>query len=195
MVSTPDPGSINDDDFERDLVRNDLRVDPGRWGWSPGRVLGLIVVIAMSAFWVWAFIWSPRGHPDELDDPAYAEASEIRCATARTEIDAVPAAAEAVDPADRATQLQQTNGILRSMVADLRATAPSPETRDGELVEKWLADWDTYLDDRDRYRDRLSEGNDTIFEVTARDGDQITGLLDLFADINGMASCQSPGDV
>ena len=186
---------MNDDEFERELQRNDLRVDPGRWGWSPGRVLGLLVVLAMAAFWAWAFIWSPRGHPDRLDDPAYAEASELRCADARSLIDEVPAAADAVDPADRAAQLAQTNAILVAMVADLRATAPAADTPDGDLVAKWLADWDTYLADRDRYMQRLSEGTDTIFEVTARDGDQITALLDLFADVNGMASCQSPGDV
>lgn len=194
-MRTPDPDEMDDDEFERELDRNDLRPEAGTWGWTPGRVVGIVLVLAMAGFWLWAFLWSPRGHPDELDDPAFTVAAETRCAAALEDLRTVPSADEAVDLDDRADQLVVTTGILSEMVADLRATAPPPAVRDGALVARWLDDWDTYIADRNIYIDRLRAGEDTIFEVTARDGDQITAPLDLFATINRMPSCQAPGDV
>ena len=186
---------MDDDEFERELDRNNLRPDAGRWGWTPGRVIGMLLVLGMAGFWLWAFLWSPRGHPDELDDPAFTVAAESRCATALEDVLEVPSAEQAADLDERADQLVATTGILVMMVADLRAQAPSATVRDGELVDRWLDDWETYIGDRQIYIDRLRAGEDTIFEVTARDGDQITSPLDLFATINRMPSCQAPGDV
>lgn len=194
-MKTPDTDAMGDDDFERELDRNDLRPDAGRWGWTPGRVIGILLILGMAAFWLWAFLWSPRGHPDELDDPAFTVAAETRCSVALGELREIPGANTAADLDDRADQLVLTTAILSEMVADLRADAPSPTIRDGELVDRWLDDWETYLADREIYIDRLRAGDDTIFEVTARDGDQITSPLDLFATINRMPSCQAPGDV
>ena len=195
LVETPDTDRMDDDEFERELDRNNLRPDGGSWGWTPGRVIGILLVLGMAGFWLWAFLWSPRGHPDELDDPAFTVAAEARCAVAVEEVRAVPSADQATDLDDRADQLVITTGILDEMVSDLRAQAPSPTIRDGELVDAWLDDWDTYIADRFIYIERLRAGEDTIFEVTARDGDQITAPLDLFATINRMPSCQAPGDV
>lgn len=186
---------MGDDEFERELDRNNLRPETGSWGWTPGRVIGILLILAMAAFWLWAFLWSPRGHPDELDDPAFTVAAEDRCAAALDELREVPSAETALDLDDRADQLVVTTGILTEMVADLRADAPSSTIRDGELVDRWLDDWDTYIADRNIYIERLRAGEDTIFEVTARDGDHITSPLDLFATINRMPSCQAPGDV
>ena len=186
---------MDDDEFERELDRNNLRIETGRWGWTPGRVVGVLLILAMAAFWTWAFLWSPRGHPDELDDPAFTIAAETRCAVALEQLNEVPSADQAANLDDRADQLVISTGILTELVADLRADAPSPAIRDGELVSRWLDDWETYIADRNTYIDRLRAGEDTIFEVTARDGDQITSPLDLFATINRMPSCQAPGDV
>ena len=186
---------MDDDEFERELERNNLRPEAGTWGWTPGRIIGILLILGMAAFWLWAFLWSPRGHPDELDDPAFTVAAETRCATALEELREVPSAGQAADLNDRADQLVITTDILAAMVADLREGAPSPTIRDGELVSRWLDDWDTYIADRNIYIDRLRAGEDRIFEVTARDGDQITSPLDLFATINRMPSCQAPGDV
>lgn len=111
------------------------------------------------------------------------------------DLELIPRALEAESPEERATQLVRSNALFTSMVADLREDAPPAGTRDGALVGQWLADWDVYLDDRDAYRARLELGVDTAFEVSARDRRQITSSIDLFADVNGMPSCMTPGDV
>lgn len=194
-MSSPDE-PVHNPAFEDELERHELRPpEDGRWGWSLGRVAAGAAMIGMLAFWIWGLSpLAPRGHPDELDDDAFPVFAEARCAEALVAIDQVPSALEAQTPLDRAGQLTATNGVLFTMVEDLRANVPAAE-RDNELISRWLDDWDTYLDDREVYRTRLTEGIDTAFEVTARDSQQITELLDLFADVNGMASCMSPGDV
>lgn len=193
-MDAPDD-SVDDDAFETALDDAGLRPDDGRWGWSIGRIVSVALVLAMAVFWIWAFLWSPRGHPDELDDPAFPELAERRCTRALEELATVPSAREATGLDDRAQQIEATTGMLAAMVADLRGSAPAEGTRDGDLVKRWLSDWDVYIGDRYTYADRFRQGVDTAFEVTAIGGDQVTSALDLFATINRMPSCASPGDV
>jgi hypothetical protein len=193
---------MDDDEFESELRRHDLRADGdepddgGSWGFSPGRIASLVLVGAMLAFWIWAFSpWAPRGHPDELDDSAFSELAEVRCAASVEDLNAVPGARNAADLADRAQQIEQTSAILSIMVVDLAEYIPAGPSRDADLVERWLRDWDIYIGDRLKYAEKFSQGIDTAFEVTAIDGDQVTSALDLFATINRMPSCVAPGDV
>ncbi|MGI9624637.1 MAG: hypothetical protein ACR2PK_17530 [Acidimicrobiales bacterium] len=185
---------MDDQQFEEDLRRNSLRVEEGRWGWTVGRSIAAVLVLVMLAFWTWAFLWSPRGHPDELDSTTFPEFAEESCSVALEELSQVPGASTARDLEDRAVQLETTTAILSLMVADLRAEAPKSGD-DAELVARWLADWETYLSDRLAYAADFRAGIDKAFSVTAVDGDQVTSALDLFATINRMPSCIAPGDV
>lgn len=193
---------MDDDEFESELRRHHLRAggdepdDGGSWGLSPGRIASLVLVGCIIAFWIWAFSpLAPRGHPDELDDSAFSELAEVQCAASLLDLNAVPGARNAADLADRAQQIEQTSAILSIMVADLAEQVPAGPSRDADLVERWLRDWDIYIGDRLRYANQFSQGIDTAFEVTAIDGDQVTSALDLFATINRMPSCIAPGDV
>lgn len=196
---------MDDDEFEAELRRHDLRADAseadydpdgGSWGWSPGRIASIVALIAMIGFWVWAFSpLAPRGHPDELDSRTFPEFAEPRCVAALEEIDQVEPAKEASDLLDRAAQIETATDVLVLMVADLEASAPQVGTHDGDLVDRWLSDWRIYLEDRYRYAANFRDGIDQAFQVTAIDGDQVTSPLDLFAEVNGMGSCVSPSDV
>lgn len=190
---------MDDEQFEAELRRNDLRPDPvdaGRSGWTPGRVLAVVGVAAMAAFWVWAFSpWAPRGNPDELDDPAFARAAEQRCAAVLDELARLPGAPEAVDALDRARQIDESTVILAELVDDLMAIAPDPAGRDGDLVRRWLADWVVYIGDRYAYADDFRNGIDAPFAVTAVRGEQVTEPIDAFAVVNAMPSCATPADV
>ncbi len=169
--------------------------DPSPARVSLGRIAAVVALLAMALFWIWAF--SPladRDNPDRLEDRTFPLAAEPVCAAAVAALDDVPPASEALDPPDRARQLDQSGAILAAMVAELRAIdAEDPEA--ARIVSLWLDDWEVYLGDRARYADRLRAGEDTAFVVTEKNGDQITEPIDVFAGVNDMPSCATPLDV
>ncbi len=160
-----------------------------------GRVAAVVALLGMALFWIYAF--SPladRDNPDRLDVRTFPLAAEQVCAAAIAALEQVPPASEAIDPPDRAGQLDQSGAILATMVAELRTIDPEdPEA--ARIVSLWLDDWETYLGDRARYADRLRAGEDVAFVVTEKGGNQITEPIDVFADINDMPSCATPLDV
>lgn len=199
-VNDAEPEPLSDAAFERALDDHNLREDPaelGTWGWTPGRVLASLLVLAMVLWWVWAFSpLAPRGHPDALEDRAFAIRAEVVCAEALDDVaDQVDPAFEAADQSERADQIREATDIFTLMVAELAGFAPDPTTRDGSLVDQWLIDWGIYLEDRYAYADDFSAGIDAAFSVTVVGGGQVTDRIDSFANANGMTSCISPTDV
>ncbi len=191
---------IDDADFEDELRKHNLRSpepdEDGSWGWTPGRIASVLLLVAIVGFWMWAFSpLAPRGHPDELDNSAFTVQAEARCTIANDGLAAIPGAREAVDLEDRADQIEASTAVLHELIADLRDSSASLNASDGELVAFWLTDWDTYLADRERHTARLRAGEDPPFEVTAKNNDPVTAPIDLFATINRMPACVSPGDV
>lgn len=160
------------------------------------------IVVASIVFWVWAFSpWAPRDNPDRLDDPAFAEAAEQVCAAARQRIDALPGPFDGITPAERAEQVAAGTRIVADLVDELTDLAPlAPAGHDADLVDRWLADWRTYLDDRWRHVDRLraatpdTSDRDLRFLVSGEAG-PIDARMNAFARLNRMDSCQTPGDV
>ena len=161
--------------------------------WNAGRLLIVGVVVALVGFWIYAFSGlARRDHPDTLDDPAFAAAAEPQCADAVDAITKLPP--RSATASERATTLDEATGILEQLVGDLRADAPDTTSRDGKLVSAWLADWETYLDDRRAFADELRDDPEARFLVTARAGRQVTEPIEAFASVNDMASCATPGD-
>lgn len=171
--------------------------DDGRQGWTFWRAFTLVLFCGIVAFWVWAFSpLAPVGHPDRLDDDAFAEAAEPICAAAVAEVTAtVPLAIEASDVFVRAEHIETATDIFAEMHAELVAMAPPAGTHDGDLIRRWLDDWGIFLGDRYAQAERNRNGVDESFVVTAVDGHQVTSAIDIFADINEMESCISPSDV
>ena len=75
------------------------------------------------------------------------------------------------------------------------STWPRPAISVGRATE-WLADWRTYLGDREAYADALRADPDARLLVSekAGEGRQITGWIDEFANANRMPSCVTPTD-
>ena len=187
-----------------DSMRGNDDADTGGGGgnqrWLPqnraGATAAILALAVMAGFWIWAFSpLAPSSHPDVLEYAAYTVVAEERCARTMAEMDLLPGAAEATGPADRAEQIRESTTLLEGMLADLRDEAEVLIGQDAELVEDWLADWRTYLEDRRAYAETLAGGSDPPFTVTARDGEAITGFIDLFAEVNAMAGCATPTDV
>jgi hypothetical protein len=180
--------------------------------WTVGRVAAVSVVVLFLAGWVWLISaqaglpvpWAPGDNPDRLQDRKFAEAAEARCAIALVRIATIPTAREAETPQDRAGQVASGTVEFEAMVIDLRALALEIDLEtERDILAKWFADWDRYIDDRWSHVDRLeaadaeTSGRDLAFVLSSDVvGSGIyTERLDGFARVNDMDSCVVPGDV
>ncbi len=160
-----------------------------------GQALIALIICALIAMWVYAWVFAPRGHPDRLTDQAWTDRAEERCAVATELVSSIRL--EVVDPQQRADDVDAVTDALAAFVTDLRADLPS-DADGGDDIDKatrWLDDYEIYLQDRRRFTAGLREDQTTRFVVTAKEDRQITRVLDLFADVNGMQSCMTPSDV
>jgi hypothetical protein len=166
-----------------------------------GRTIVLIVVCALVSMWgyVLYLAFGPGRQPpiDRLDDPAFAQAAEERCAATLEEVDRLPVASSSQTAAERADVLARANGTYAAMLDDLDdldILAPAGDQR--RRASEWLGDWRTYLGDREKYADALRTDPDARLLVSAKpgEGQQITGWIDEFARANRMPSCVSPTD-
>ncbi len=169
---------------------------PGR-RWTAGRLLVLVLIVAMVTMWGYvlylAFGPGRQAPPDRLDDPAFAVAAQARCSAALDDVAVLPRAVATATADERAEVVGTANEIFASMLDDLETLAPGGE--DGELVRAWLADWHTYLGDRQAYVVALRSDPAAQLLVSAKDREQITEFLDAFAADNQMIACATPIDV
>ena len=172
---------------------------PRRWGLV--RVVLTLIVMALVAMWGYVvyLAFGPGREPpiDRLDDPAFAEAAEDRCAAALDEVAALPLASEAPDAGARADVLDRADAVFARMLDDLdRLVAFAPAGDQRRRATEWLADWRTYLDDREAYADALRADPAARLLVSEKDGEgrQVTGWIDEFAKANRMPSCVAPTD-
>ncbi len=165
--------------------------------WGPARIATAVVIVGLVALWAYVLYLAigpgRREPPDTLDDPRFGQAAEIRCQAALDEVAALPAASGSPSPLERAEVIDEATDVFDEMIIDLRGLTPGGE--DGELVTLWLADWETYLEDRREHAEALRQGEDRRFRVTARENEQITEYIDAFAADNDMPACGSPLDV
>jgi hypothetical protein len=167
-----------------------------RRGWSTK--VQVVVLVANIAFWAailgWTLMSGEVEPPDRLDQRAFPTAAEPRCADARDDIDALGLPTDVETPEERADMVDEENGILTAMVDDLEAL-DRPTGEEGEWVGQWLADWRTHIQDRQDWADDLRAGDDHAFVETDRGGEQVSNVIDNFAEVNEMESCATPGDV
>jgi hypothetical protein len=159
------------------------------------------LVVANLLFWGGIFVWSVTvdedaiDEPDHLDDPAFGAAAEPICARAVADLEAGDLLHPSPDsPADRADTVDESNRILRAMVLDLGAV-DRPAGTEGEWVTRWLEDWDQHIADRQAWADRLRAGDDGPFAESERGGEQLSRVIDNFAEVNDMPSCTTTHDV
>lgn len=168
------------------------------------RRLGALLVVA-SVVGIWGYImylsfFEGRAEPpDRLQDERFAEVAEDTCAEFQPFFASLPLASEVDTPAERADLLDRATDQLEVMVTRLEGVVPPRDAAEATAVERWLDDYRTYLEDRRAYaaaqRDPAHPRYDQPFTVTDRGGAQIDVLLDDFAHINRMESCETPGDV
>jgi hypothetical protein len=167
-----------------------------------GRAVITVVVVALLAMWGYVLFlaFGPGRQPpiDRLDDPAFAEAGEARCAEAEAAVGDLPLASETPDAGDRADIVDRADAVYAAMLDDLdELTTLAPAGDQRNRAEAWLADWRTYLGDRADYAEALRRdaGARLLVSEKAGEGRQITGWIDEFASANRMPSCVTPVDV
>lgn len=173
---------------------------PGRSS-QCARLAAAVVVVALLTMWgyVLYLAFGPGRQPpvDRIDDPAFAQVAEERCAAALAEIGDLPLASESPDAEARADVLDEANALYGSLIDELDGlTMLVPDDAQRRNLEEWIADWRTHLDDRDAYADALRTDPDARLLVSekAGEGRHITGWIDEFALANRMPSCASPTD-
>jgi hypothetical protein len=167
----------------------------------PTRILIVAVVVALLAMWGYVvyLAFGPGRQPpiDRIDDPAFAEAAEDRCAEAVDHVAELPLANEATNPAQRAAVLDEANATFGAMLDDLDGmTGLVPTEHERGNATEWLADWRIFLADREDFAARLRTDPDARMLVSEKEGEgrHITEWIDEFALANHMASCGSPLD-
>jgi hypothetical protein len=176
---------------------------PARRGSPVGRVVVIVLIVAIAAFWLYAFLW-PREAKDKIPDGAWTEQAELVCQRWQDEVNALPPANDFLDVEPREEALrqradvgEQATAYLRSMVAELQ-TLPAPTDADSaDKLELWFADWDAYLEARDVHVAEWRAGQDVRFrEPPVREGglSPISLRMDAFAGTNGMPTCRVPQD-
>ena len=165
--------------------------------WTATRVLVVVAIVSMVAMWGYvlylAFGPGRQSPPDQLSDPTFARQAQARCEAAHVDVATLPKAVEAESAAERAEIIAQANARFSEMIDEIEPLRPDGE--DGEIVTAWIADWRTYLDDREAFADALRTDPDARLFVTARDREQVTEYIDAFAADNHMAACATPIDV
>lgn len=160
-----------------------------------GRWLAVIAVGAMVVMWLYIFSGAARREPpDSLDGDRFPAQAEALCATAVDTVDALPAADAAATATERADVIDEADAVFAAMLDELEAIEVDSD-HDRELIDLWLADWRTFLGDREEFADALRTDPDAELLVTARAGRQITLTVDRFATVNDMESCVTPLDV
>ncbi len=172
------------------------RFNPRRFG----------VLLAIASFvGIWGYVlylsvFEGRAEPrDRLDDTAWSATAEATCARSTPVFEALPFASEVGSPEERARILDDGTAEVEAMIARLAALEPPAAPDEAAAVAAWLDDYRTFAIDRREYaaaqRDSSDPRYDQAFSVTDREGYQIDVLIDDFAHVNYMESCETPDDV
>lgn len=180
------------------------------------RVATVLALTALCGGWIYVFfIYDPGLLIDELADRTFPTAAEEICAVSSSELDQMRPAVFATTADERADDVERSNTVLRSMIAELRAIAPEPpadlvqlpsdelsQEQQLELaavagIQEWLGDWSTYIGDREDYVENLRVDDEARFLETTKGSDTrgITRAINSFAQVNTMVSCETPADL
>ncbi|MBC8365201.1 MAG: hypothetical protein H8E59_09390 [Actinobacteria bacterium] len=161
------------------------------------RVAALCLIVALVAFWYWAFlVYDAPGNPDRLEDRSWVTAANQRCSRMALAVGDLPAAADSPSPAHRADVLDEATDLLDQFVADLR-DLPVGTADDQVLLAGWFDDWDIYIADRRFHARRLRTEGDVRPYLTALPSGAGSHVerMNGFARVNDMEGCLEPGDL
>lgn len=159
------------------------------------RALGFALVLAAAAFWIWAFSpWARSSHPDTLENRSFTMEAEKVCAEIFPNGEWEPGKREYRSPEERAVFAERANLKMQGMLEDLRRLQTGTKLIDDDrkLVIQWFADWQSYLEDRITWANRLSNGEDVPLRIRAVDDARPRSRIEIFTQVNRMSGCAVP---
>lgn len=172
-------------------------VPPVRRGFTIGRALAIVVVVAIVIFWFLILAgWFNKRNPDYLKDRSFVGRTADRCAAARRDINRLPPASASKSASDRAVAIDAATDRLNAMVDAIGADVPKNPS-DAAIVKSWVTDWRVYLGNRRDYTTRLRKKPRAQFLVDekAKAGDPYDVVIKNFADANDIPDCAPTLDV
>lgn len=160
-----------------------------KW-WARG--VGSLVASAL----VVATLFTIRGDAPAIpartvDDRAYTDAANAVCAKAMPAIRRQPPQAGSEDrpSADEAfaRRVERTASDLESVLVDLRGLPVADADRDE--IDRWLADWDLFIDVGHRFAAALRTGDREHYTKVGAEGDAPSRRIFAFSKANGMPEC------
>lgn len=159
-------------------------------------VLALLAVLVIVFLWGWALFFPPSTKaPGTLEDRTFPDAAEQVCSNAAAELAQLPKAFQTTSPTDRAAVITKTDVILSEMLNRLDALPRPADSGDALNIDEWLADWRTYVGDRENYAKALNADPQARFYVTEKERRQVSEPIDFFATFNKMYNCVTPDDI
>ena len=150
--------------------------------------------------WIYAFGFASRESINRINDRQWAERGEQLCKRER-EFRASLQDLTAIKPDDTAAMRQKADIVekatasLAQLVESLANSTPSDD-KGQAIVPLWIADYRTYLKDRQVFIDRLREATTMpSFNETEVEGVPVSERINKFARENDMRSCQTPYDL
>ncbi len=191
MTISP-PGSVDPPDL------SDLGAEPpasGRRRIHPARIAVVVTCVFIVGMWIFVYVWgAAQPTPDKLSSPRFGQQAEPICKITANALAALPPAQASPNNVARADVVTQTNQDLREMLARLGTIIPSGN--DGRIVREWLADYRTYVGNREDYARRLrTDPGARFYEAQKNPGEQISDPIDTMATANHMDDCVAPEDL
>ncbi|MSW31792.1 MAG: hypothetical protein F2947_10400 [Actinobacteria bacterium] len=160
------------------------------------RILALLAVFVILFLWGWALFFPPSTKaPGTLQDRTFPEAADQVCTTAAGELALLPKSYQTTDPVSRSEVVAKSDVILNRMLDNLKTIAPPADTHDGKNISEWLADWRSFVGNRESYAEALLVNPKARFYVSLKDKGQVTRPIDFFATFNKMYNCVTPDDI
>lgn len=164
-----------------------------------GRVLIVLALVALVAFWTWALFFASKESINRIDDRAWAERAEGICADANAARDEL-ADYRRIDPGDlglmreRGDLIDRSTDLVEQMIDDVTRVTPSdPKGRD--IVPRWESDYRIFIANRRDHADMVRAGADAPFRQAEVGGVPISERLTRFAVDNDMPACVAPRDL
>jgi len=194
MAASP-PGSADPPDLSDLGLGDPSAPDAPRHRSRVARVAVVATCVFILGMWVVVYVWGAvQPKADKLAHPAFGQQAEQICKVTAAELAALPPAQDSADNVARAAVVAQTDQDLRAMLARLATIVPTGN--DGRIVREWLADYSTYVGNREDYARRLrTDPKARFYESQKEPGEQISDPVDTLATANGMDDCVAPEDL
>src|SRR5690606_1192162 len=134
-------------------------------------------------------------NPDRLEDRAFVERTIDRCDALLEDLAELPNGTFIDDAGERADVLDDATDLVEGMVDEIEADAPETGP-DVAPLDGWIGDWRTYVENRRDYADRLRvDPGARLLLDQSLGGDSVDKPIEVFADVNDMPTCATPGHV